>query len=371
VETLGIPWPMGEPGVLRSAARQAEILVDVVQRASQRMVPGDVLGGMSEGTAAARYAVAAETWRQDLAGAARAMWTAAQALLPLARALEEAQTRANGALEALRSAEVQRQRALGGSAASCPTGDREPAAMRPVDRAAAEEAEEAYQLARRRAERTCLDALDMARAADRAAALLIEQEALRAPVPAPEPPPPAPDRGGPGFFRSFVEGAWKGDFSDDHSGGALLGQVGIGFVPVLGQVADGRDIAAAIRNRDWEYLPLVALGIIPGLDFLKAVRLGRLERRAIAEARASGLGEVAEEGIERLSFARNLDPEVVTRIRDELLEIEMHRSVAIVRLERISTMKALPSALRERIAKAGRTLRDHAKPSDLVGALLD
>jgi DNA/RNA non-specific endonuclease len=100
----------------------------------------------------------------------------------------------------------------------------------------------------------------------------------RVPAP-PATKPPASSEG----VGSFVEGAIKGDFSDNKSWSATAGQVVMGFVPIAGQIADARDTAAAIgqvwRGEDggWLNLGTAAIGWVPGIgDGIKAgIRGGR------------------------------------------------------------------------------------------------
>jgi hypothetical protein len=238
-----------------------------------------------------------------------------------------------------------------------------------------DQAEDEYRRAHRRAERECADAFELAQMADRAAAIVVEAEALRAPVPIPPTAderwlPPSTEHG-PGVVGSFVDGAWKGDFADDHSWSALTGQVVIGFVPVAGQIADGRDIVAAIRDRDWERLPLVALGVIPGLDFLKAGRgLTRVERGLVREAYGRGLDRISEEGLQK-AMAERLSNEACALLRARLVDLEVHRAVAIARLDRIATMDDVPANAQRALQRAGNGLKDHLKTRDLIGAMRD
>lgn len=69
-----------------------------------------------------------------------------------------------------------------------------------------------------------------------------------------------------------------GDFSKDGNALGILLSVLVGFIPVVGQIADVRDLIADVWNliddgpetSEWVALGLTALGFIPGLgDFLK------------------------------------------------------------------------------------------------------
>jgi hypothetical protein len=87
---------------------------------------------------------------------------------------------------------------------------------------------------------------------------------------------------------SFLEGAVAGDLSGNESWSAVAGQSLMGLVPVLGQLADARDIAAAVKDliqgKDGALtdLGLSLLGVVPGLDFLKSAR--RLGAPALEQA---------------------------------------------------------------------------------------
>ena len=108
----------------------------------------------------------------------------------------------------------------------------------------------------------------------------------QAPAPAPAPAPAATPAGQPGADQegvgSFIEGAIKGDFGDNKTWSATAGQVVVGFIPVVGQIADIRDTAASIgqvirgEEGGWVNLGAAAIGWIPGVgDAAKAaIRVG-------------------------------------------------------------------------------------------------
>jgi hypothetical protein len=88
---------------------------------------------------------------------------------------------------------------------------------------------------------------------------------------------------------SFVDGAVRGDFSDDPSASATVGRIVGGLNPL----ADLRDIAAGVvhvaqgKEGAWQDLALAGVGAVPGLgDAAKAI------------GRAGG--DVVQEGVERL-----------------------------------------------------------------------
>jgi hypothetical protein len=105
------------------------------------------------------------------------------------------------------------------------------------------------------------------------------------PGPAPTPPAasataaPAGDQEGLG---SLVEGAVMGDFGDNRTWSATIGQVGVGFIPIVGQIADARDTVASIgqvirgEEGGWLNLGAAIVGWVPGIgDAAKAaIRVG-------------------------------------------------------------------------------------------------
>lgn len=79
-------------------------------------------------------------------------------------------------------------------------------------------------------------------------------------------------------LRDALEGAIFGDFSQEQSGARIGGQIAIGFVPILGQLADIRDMIAAGKKiydgeaGGWSDFGFATLGILPGLDGVKGLR---------------------------------------------------------------------------------------------------
>ena len=73
---------------------------------------------------------------------------------------------------------------------------------------------------------------------------------------------------------SFFEGAIKGDFGGNSSWSALAGQTVVGFIPVVGQIADVRDTVAAIgqvargEEGGWAALGAAGVGWVPGVGDL-------------------------------------------------------------------------------------------------------
>lgn len=105
-------------------------------------------------------------------------------------------------------------------------------------------------------------------------------------------------------FGAVIDGAVRGDYSDNNSWSSLGGQVGIGFVPVLGQIADARDTVAAIgdvisgEDGAWGNLGLAAVAWVPGVgDAAKGVlRGGDKAASELAEQAARGTDAAPEAG---------------------------------------------------------------------------
>jgi hypothetical protein len=81
------------------------------------------------------------------------------------------------------------------------------------------------------------------------------------------------------FFKSIYDGAVEGDFSDNDSPVKVATQVGVGLIPVVGQIADARDTVKAVRDvhdkRDgaWANLGLALIGWLPIVgDLFKPIR---------------------------------------------------------------------------------------------------
>ncbi len=88
---------------------------------------------------------------------------------------------------------------------------------------------------------------------------------------------------------SFMEGAVAGDFSDNQSWSATAGQVAVGFIPIVGQIADARDTIASVKKvwngeeGGWLSLGASIVGWVPGIG-------------DAAKAAIRGTGKVADAG---------------------------------------------------------------------------
>lgn len=115
----------------------------------------------------------------------------------------------------------------------------------------------------------------------------------------------AENAGGEGV-GSFLEGAVAGDLSDNESWSKTAGQVAAGFVPVVGQLADARDTAAAAgqiwngESGGWYNFSAAMAGWIPGIgDGIKAAM--RAGDKVGADAAQAAVGKA--DGV----AARNAD----------------------------------------------------------------
>lgn len=110
---------------------------------------------------------------------------------------------------------------------------------------------------------------------------------------------------------AFFEGALKGDFSGNDSWSALAGQTVVGFIPVVGQIADARDTAAAIgqvargEEGGWIALGAAAIGWIPGGDIAKG---GLRAADNVAEAGVDVVRRTADDAAAAARITRSVDP---------------------------------------------------------------
>ena len=86
-----------------------------------------------------------------------------------------------------------------------------------------------------------------------------------------------------GFLESIALGASMGDFADDTGVGGTVGQIGVGLIPIAGQIADARDTAANFVNvwnnpssgDAWIGLAMSGVAWVPGAgDAVKAAYKG-------------------------------------------------------------------------------------------------
>ena len=85
------------------------------------------------------------------------------------------------------------------------------------------------------------------------------------------------------FFENLAAGAVSGDFANDTGWGGTVGQIGVGFIPVVGQLADARDTIANLNNvwkepssiEAWTGFAMSVVAWAPGVgDMAKAAYKG-------------------------------------------------------------------------------------------------
>ena len=176
----------------------------------------------------------------------------------------------------------------------------------------------------------------------------------------------------PGVVESFVVGAFVGGFSDNTSLSAVGGQFAIGLVPIAGQIADFRDVAAAgkdlVDGKEGSGLGLgiAVVAVIPGLDFLKGARAERGLLREAAEETVEG---AAKSGMKRVG--KVLAKEALEKAGSDLKALAAGRVDVIARLEALQKSGGLSEGLQAALTKARNAAGDHLTASDLVGALRD
>jgi hypothetical protein len=172
---------------------------------------------------------------------------------------------------------------------------------------------------------------------------------------------------------SFLEGALAGDFAGNESWSATGGQTAMGLVPIAGQVADIRDIAAASADvmggtdGAWVRLGISVIAIVPGLDFLKSG--SRAGRKALSEAAGEAGQGTARSGLKRAG--KVLSKEATARAARELGALAVARQELLARWQVLLMDKALSRETLIALRKARNALQDHLQPADLTGALRD
>jgi WXG100 family type VII secretion target len=181
----------------------------------------------------------------------------------------------------------------------------------------------------------------------------------------------------PGWLKDIAAGVFQGDFSDNESGLKLLAQIVTGFIPIVGQIADVRDIIANIKNvvdgkeGAWLGLGIAVIAIIPGLDALKGAKalkpvlkaLGDSGTRELIEFVVKNPQDLARIGKTLAAVVENPKLiEALTRTPEALLPIVRNASP-----ELIAAMAKNPEAA-EVILKGGPELIEQAaKNPDAIG----
>lgn len=115
---------------------------------------------------------------------------------------------------------------------------------------------------------------------------------------------------------ALIDGAVRGDFSSGNSWSKVAGQTAVGFVPVIGQIADARDTIAALgqvgrgESGAWTNLAAAAIGWVPGIgDAAKGAIRGGVHA---AEAGTSAAAKIVSHGDD---VARALDRSLIPEQR--------------------------------------------------------
>ncbi|MEO1484034.1 MAG: hypothetical protein AAFU77_18135 [Myxococcota bacterium] len=174
-------------------------------------------------------------------------------------------------------------------------------------------------------------------------------------------------------IESFFEGMILGDFGENDSWSAIAGQTVLGFVPIAGQIADARDIGAALqkiaRGEDgaWLSLGTSAVGVVPGLDFLKAG--SKAGREVLAQASKEATQGIAAGALKTLGKKHGTD--WLRHTRKTLKALAAGRVEMMARLSELARSDLMQPQWKTLVDHAHKALRDHLQPGDLTGALLD
>jgi Flp pilus assembly pilin Flp len=113
-----------------------------------------------------------------------------------------------------------------------------------------------------------------------------------------------------GWSSEFLRGAVEGDYAENLTGWGRAGQAAVGFIPVVGQAADVRDLSVAVRSyRNGEPgggmgVVVAGIGFVPGIgDGIKALFRGRKAMQA-AEAGSDVAVSSAPRAVEAAAPAR-------------------------------------------------------------------
>ena len=168
---------------------------------------------------------------------------------------------------------------------------------------------------------------------------------------------------------SFLEGAILGAFSGNDSWSATAGSVLIGFIPVVGQIADIRDLASAVvhvaegKKGAWLELGAAAVGVVPGLDVLKgaakgATKAGKEVLEEVVEKGAKELAENAGAGAKSTAQQATKTARNVFRGADPDVPIgkQLQGTGQIPALERNPNLRGL--SVRDLLSKTPRQLKE-------------
>jgi hypothetical protein len=137
-----------------------------------------------------------------------------------------------------------------------------------------------------------------------------------------------------GVGEQLLDGAIKGDFNEDPTFWNVCSQIAVGLVPYAGQVADIRDLLAALdemfdekkqgykKVSSWINLVLVLVGFVPGVgDLVKGLGKGALRAvRGSAFKIGRGLWDKAFRHLVE-PVVKHLIPDVLVRAKARLREL--------------------------------------------------
>ena len=128
----------------------------------------------------------------------------------------------------------------------------------------------------------------------------------------------------------MIAGALQGDFNEDPNFWSQVGQIATGFIPIAGQIADGRDFLKALNDLEqseykslgaWAALGLVTVGFVPGVGDA----ISKVGRKGFEVLSNSGIvkriGKLLDADVVRdlVSQAGDLARPVVNQIKDAII----------------------------------------------------
>ena len=117
-----------------------------------------------------------------------------------------------------------------------------------------------------------------------------------------------------GFFGNLWTGALYGDYAQDTGWGGMVGEVGVGFIPIAGQIAGVRDTTANIPKvwnapgdyRNWASLSGAVISVFPaGKAIAKG---GKAGFKALTRGTAKGAQKLAQKQVDDVAKALKMTP---------------------------------------------------------------
>jgi hypothetical protein len=147
----------------------------------------------------------------------------------------------------------------------------------------------------------------------------------------------------------------------------------MGFVPIAGQIADARDIAAAGSDvfagepGAWARLGISIIAVVPGLDFLKGG--SKAGKKSLREASEGAVDGASKAGLKRVG--KRMSKAAAARASSELKRLAVARQEMLARLQSLLLDEGISEATKNTIRKLRNSVQDHLQPGDLSGALRD